>query len=115
MRTGAFTAGTAMASTLLSASPDCDHELPSWLRKTPLSVPATTRVRAKPKARTTRPSSPVTEDQVAPPSRLSSAPAPRVPASTTPGLNGLNTMAVGSALPVYTWFHVEAPDRKSVV
>src|SRR6202521_944375 len=74
---------------------------------TPLSVAAAMVVRLKPKARTDRPSRPPGADQLAPPSRLSSAPPPRVPARTSPGLNGLNAIVVDMDLPVCTDVQVE--------
>src|ERR1700681_4458082 len=74
---------------------------------TPLSVAAAMVVRLKPKARTARPSRPPGTDQLAPPSLLSRAPAPRVPASTRPGLNGLNAIVVVMDLPVCTDAQVE--------
>src|SRR5579864_3923210 len=83
-------------------SPDGVHVKPSWLRYTPRSVPAATRVSANAKTRTLRPSSPVAADQETPPSLLASAPPPRVPASTTCAVYGLKLMVVSAALPVRT-------------
>src|ERR1700694_3808819 len=109
MRVGVWTAATASASTLAFASPDCDQEPPSWLTKTPLSVPAAMRVRENAKVRTIRPSRPFAADQVAPPSLLTSPPLPRVPARTNPGVDRLNMMVVVTALPLCTDVHVEPP------
>src|SRR3979411_2844341 len=109
MRIGACTAATAMASMLLFASPDKYHELPSGLVKTPLSVPATTSVMAKPKGRTMRPSSPLAGDHVAPLSLVSTAPPPRRPARASPALNGLKTIVVGTDLPLKTGVQVDPP------
>src|SRR5258706_5018458 len=108
IRIGTWTAATASESMLRSVSPDWDHELPSSVVKTPLSVAAAIVVRLNPKARTSRPSRPAGADQVAPPSLLSRAPPPRVPASTNPGLNGLNAIAIGTEVPLCTAVHVQA-------
>src|ERR1700674_6062421 len=74
---------------------------------TPLSVAAATVVRLKPNARTARPSRPPGTDQFTPPSLLSNAPPPRVPARTSPGLNGLNAIVVAMDLPLWTDAQVE--------
>src|SRR5258705_13196221 len=100
---------TASASMLRLASPDCCHELPSWLTKTPLSVPAATMVSEKLKTRTCLPSRPVATAHVVPPSRLTRPPEPRVPATTNPELNGLKAIVVNAALPACPDVHVEAP------
>src|ERR1700693_591686 len=92
-----------------AASPDGDHELPSSPVNTPLSVAAAIVVRLNPNARTARPSRPPGTDQVVPPSLLSRAPPPRVPARTSPGLNGLNAIVVGTDVPPWTEAHVEPP------
>src|SRR5258708_29409879 len=109
MRIGTWTAATAIESMLMSATPDGDHELPSSPMKTPLSVAAAIVVRLNAKARTARPSRPLGTDQVAPPSPLSRAPPPRVPARTSPGLNGLNAIVVGTAVPLCTDAHADPP------
>src|SRR5579859_3832172 len=67
------------------------------------------RVRENAKTLTSRPSSPVVDAQVAPPSRLASAPEPRVPASTSRLLKGLKAIAVKTALPLCTEVQVVPP------
>src|ERR1700693_2764720 len=107
IRIGTWTAAIAIASMLRSANPAWYHEPPSSLVNTPLSVAAAIVVRLNPNARTSRPSRPPGTDQVAPPSLLSRAPPPRVPARTSPGLNGLYAIVVGTDLPLCTDAHVE--------
>jgi len=60
-------------------------------------------------ARTVRPSSPVVDVHVTPPSRLAIAPAPPVPASTSPAVNGLKATVVKAALPECTEAQVIPP------
>src|SRR5216683_2749845 len=49
------------------------------------------------------------EDHELPPSPLSRPPPPRVPARTSPGLNGLNAIVVGTAVPLCTDAHAAPP------
>src|ERR1700682_5401439 len=107
--TGTCTAPTVSASMLDPARPDGEQELPSWLTQSHFSVAARAMVRRKANPLTTRPSRPVAADHVAPPSVLSKAPAPRVPARTRPGLYGLNAMVVGTPLPLCFEVQVEPP------
>ena len=58
---------------------------------------------------TMRPSRPLVADHVAPSSRLTSAPPPRVPASTSPDVNGLKTIVVTTSLPLRVEVQVDAP------
>src|ERR1700682_3830599 len=97
---GTCTAPTVTASMLDPARPDGDQEVPSGLTYTPLSVPAKATVSEKANTLTIRPSRPPVADHVAPPSVLTHAPPPRVPARTRPGLYGLNAMVVGTDLPL---------------
>src|SRR5579872_5578834 len=85
------------------------HVAASWLENTPWSVPANITVSANPNARTVRLSNPAAADQLWPPSRLTSAPPPCVPARTRPALLGLNAMVVTTAVPAWTVVQVEPP------
>src|SRR5260370_38252752 len=99
----------AMALMLRLVSPDWLQSIPSGLRYTPWSVPAATSVSAKANTRTDRPSRPGAADQVPPPSLLTTAPEPRVPATTSPEGNGLYAMVVRLAFPVWTVFQLAPP------
>src|SRR3989442_3112074 len=66
-------------------------------------------VSAKQKTRTMRPSSPCVADHVAPPSRLMTAPPPRVPATTTPLVYGLKLTVVMADFAPCTIFHASPP------
>src|SRR5579864_7564300 len=86
-----------------------DQVIASGLVKTPWSVPASVTVSANPKARTVRRSSPAAGAHVWPPSWLTSAPPPWVPARTRPALYGLKAIVVTTAVPECTEVHVEPP------
>src|SRR5579872_3541339 len=64
---------------------------------------------ANPNTWTERPLRPLTGFQVTPPSRLSSAPLPRVPASARPPLNGLNTIVPTGAVPACAVIQLAPP------
>src|SRR5258708_11537139 len=84
---------------LVVARPDWVQLVPLSLTYTPRSVPATMSERAKPKARTLRPSRPPATFQCVPPSVLIIAPPPCVPASSTLGLKLLYAMVRIAAVP----------------
>src|ERR1700674_3008699 len=90
-------------------SPEGVHVKPSWLKYTPRSVPAATRVSAKANTRTLRPSSPAATDHETPPSLLASAPPPRVPARATCAVYGLKVMVVSAEVPACTVVQLVPP------
>ena len=88
---------------------DGDQARPSALVYTPWSVPAAIRSSAKAKTRTLRPSRPAALDHVAPASRLTRAPPPRVPASTRRAVYGLKLTLLTAVLPAWTVVHAVPP------
>src|SRR5205814_3273847 len=89
---GSLTAEIASAVTLTLGRAALIAGPGSLTVRTPCSVPTAVKDLAKPKARPTDLSRPGWTAQVWPESELRRTPAPRVPASTSPGLAGLKAI-----------------------